>query len=140
MWIELEDPNPESIMDFLRICEIARSSRHGASKVKEVLKEHKRLEKVWRNVERLMRDTDTMDMCALFWNEIATPFYVEMVKEPETEFIPLRLPPRKLPRRNKSKLSPTWKFSPTLKLTMMDWIMWVLFFVFLYLVFVIIQG
>ncbi|CAN8276907.1 unnamed protein product [Cochlearia groenlandica] len=110
-------------MGIWRIFEISNRSRQGASNVKEMLKEYKRLEKAWINVERRMRDTEAMNMCALFWNEVAGPFYADMTREPEkAEMSPLWLPPRKLPPREK-KLRKK-------KLELMNWVKWILIFVF----------
>ncbi|CAH2046357.1 unnamed protein product, partial [Thlaspi arvense] len=104
---ELDGLNPEH-MSEARMKEIARGSRQDVKQVMEMLKEYKRLEKVWIKLERYMSDSTQMDMSALFWNEIATPFHVETFTQPE--YFPLRLPPRKLhPRKrqlppNKSEL------------------------------------
>ncbi|VVB07997.1 unnamed protein product [Arabis nemorensis] len=76
----LDGPKPE-LISVARKTEIARGSRQDVEQVSKMLREYKKLERVWRSLDRYMSDTNQMEMAALFWHEITTPFYIEMVPE-----------------------------------------------------------
>ncbi|VVA99774.1 unnamed protein product [Arabis nemorensis] len=86
---ELDDQKPVENIGEPRTLDILRESKIGVIPFFEMLSEFLRLERVWRDVEKLMSNTKLMDMSALFWNEIATTLDADIV--PEVENIPPRM-------------------------------------------------